>query len=79
MTRQVVNVNGRDYLFSPDDGMPVALRSWAMVKARVVDEITGRPPRGDVRLSVTQRRLVAKVASDGLLGSSRDRGTCTRR
>jgi hypothetical protein len=64
-----VTANEHDYLISPDDGMPVALRSWAMVKARVVDEITGHPPRGDVRLSVAQRRLAAKVASDGLLGA----------
>lgn len=68
MPRRTVGVGDRSYLFSPDDPMPLSGRTWALVQARVVDEMTGEPPRSRITILARERGLVPRVASDGLVG-----------
>jgi hypothetical protein len=69
MTRRTEIVGTSSYIFSPDDpAPPPATRFWAVVTARVLDELTGAPPRGDMNIKSTYPGLTPRVASDGLLG-----------
>ncbi len=68
MTRRVVIADGQLYTFSPDDDVPLADRTWAIVNARLVDEITDEPPRGDVTVEAAEAGFISRVASDGLVG-----------
>jgi hypothetical protein len=68
MTRRVVVADGQLYTFSPDDDVPLADRTWAIVSARLVDEITDEPSRGDVTVEAAEAGFISRVASDGLVG-----------
>jgi hypothetical protein len=68
MTRSVVEVSGQTYTISPDDTPALAGRTWGVISAWVVDEITGRPPRSRLTLSSTYPGLSPRLASDGLIG-----------
>jgi len=68
MTRRVVEVRGRTYTFSLDDPVPLAGRTWAVVSAWVIDEMTGEPPRSRVTVNTDMPGLTPHVASDGLAG-----------
>ena len=68
MTRRVEIVNSNAYLFSPDDQPPLGQRFWAIVRARVIDELTGQPPLSAIIIESDALHLVPRVASDGLVG-----------
>ena len=68
MTRRTIQANGRIYTFSPDDAVPLSERTWALVSARLVDEITGEPPRSAVTIKAAEPGFIPRVASDGLVG-----------
>src|SRR2546427_4273720 len=68
MPRRIVQDHQRNYLFSADDPAPLGSRFWAVVKLRVIDELTGTPPRGPVTLRAQERGLTPRVSSDGLIG-----------
>jgi hypothetical protein len=53
---------------SPEDQPPLGRRLWALVRARVIDELTRRPPSSSVRLDSDARSTTARVSSDGLVG-----------
>jgi len=55
-------------LFSPDDQAPLGDRTWAIVKLRVTDELTGQPPTSIIAIQARERGLTPRVASDGLAG-----------
>jgi hypothetical protein len=68
MTRRTIQANGRIYTFSPDDAVPLSERTWALVRARLVDEITGEPPRSAMTIKAEEPGFIPRVASDGLVG-----------
>jgi len=68
MTRLKVVAANRPYIISPDDAAPLAAHFWAVVRARVLDELTGVPPRGDLSIQSEYPGLMPRVATDGLLG-----------
>ena len=68
MLRRVVEANSQTYLFSPDDSSPLGARMQAIVKLRVIDEITRRAPDSNIVIETPERRLSARVASDGICG-----------
>jgi hypothetical protein len=68
MPRRLVEVNGRPYDFSPDDQPPLGGRLWALVRARVIDELTGQPPASAITLVSDLPGASPRVANDGLVG-----------
>src|SRR6266849_5709823 len=68
MARRNIVAGNRTYVFSPDDPVPLADRDWALVSVRVLDELIGEPPRGDMNIVTNYPRLTPKVAEAGLLG-----------
>ncbi len=68
MPRRVVEVKGRTYTISMDDPMPLTQRIWAVVSARIVDEMTLEPPRSRVSINTDVPDLTPRVTSDGLAG-----------
>lgn len=68
MARRNVVVGNRSYVFSPDDPVPLGDRHWALLRVRVLDELIGRPPRGDMNIETEYPGLIPRVAADGLLG-----------
>ncbi|MBV9927283.1 MAG: hypothetical protein JOZ96_19855 [Acidobacteria bacterium] len=68
MPRRVVNVESRAYLFSPDEQPAPALRNWALVRARVIDELTGEPPLEQMKVETDRAELLARAAAGGLVG-----------
>lgn len=68
MTRRVVNVESRAYLFSPDEQPAPAERTWAVVRARVVDEMSGEPPLARITVETDRKELTPRTAAGGLVG-----------
>lgn len=68
MARRIVEAGGLLYTFSPDDEVPLAGRTWGVVSARLIDEITNEPPRGRITVEADRPGLASRVASDGLVG-----------
>ncbi|MET0647645.1 MAG: hypothetical protein ABW208_13595 [Pyrinomonadaceae bacterium] len=68
MVRRIVEVESRPILFAPDTEPPLARRTWALVRGRAVDELTGRPPRGAVTVEADAAGMTPRTATDGLFG-----------
>ena len=68
MTRRIVVADSRTYVFSPDDPPSVGQWLWALVRARVIDELTRQPPFSTINLDSDAHPAIARVASDGLVG-----------
>ncbi len=69
MTCRRVDIGSRSFDFCPDDpAPPLVERNRALVRARVIDEITGEPLNGGLRVSSNNPRLTARVASGALVG-----------
>jgi len=77
MTRRVMTIPGRRYTDSPDVDVPEGDRIWALVDARLVDELTMEPvatpvrvtPAGSAFARPSSRRAVrARSAAGGLVG-----------
>lgn len=56
------------YRYCPDDPPPAGLRLRAMMRARVLDEITAEPMEVDLALSTTVRDATPRAAGGGLVG-----------
>lgn len=67
MTCRAVTDGANAWTLCSVDPAPLAGRLRAIVRARVVDELTGRPPGGAMRLA-TDAPLTPHVASDGYVG-----------
>src|SRR5215831_7242456 len=68
MSRRIVQVDGRRVLFSPDEPPPLANRWQALVKVRVVDELTSSVIAGDVNIQVDDQEMIPVISSDGFGG-----------
>jgi hypothetical protein len=68
MSRRIVQTSERTYLFSPDDPGPLGGSLWELVKLRVIDELTGKPPNSSITIQAKEKGLVPRVASDGIVG-----------
>src|SRR5688500_9607394 len=68
MTRRIVEHAGRRYLYSPDNAIPLAERTWALVSGQVMDEITGQPPRSRVTITSERPGFISRVAGSGVVG-----------
>jgi hypothetical protein len=68
MTRRVVNVESRAYLFSPDVQPTPAERTWAVVRARVIDEMTAEPPLTQITVETDRTELTPRTAAGGIVG-----------
>jgi hypothetical protein len=67
MARATVQVDGRTLSVAMDDARPPAIETWGLLRLRVVDEITGEPPR-DLSLRTDAPRVLPRVAEGGLCG-----------
>ena len=68
MVRRIVEVESRPIHFAPDTPPPLARRAWALVRGRAVDELTGAPPRGAVKVEADAAGMTPRAAADGLFG-----------
>jgi hypothetical protein len=68
MARRTVLVGSRSVMLADDDPLPLDLGWWAVLRTRVVDELTDAPPRGVVRITTTTPRCLPRTADDGIVG-----------
>jgi hypothetical protein len=68
MSRRNIQLGNRIVIFSPDDPVPLANRIQALLKLRITDELTARPPESTINLRVEQRDYTPRVAGDGIAG-----------
>lgn len=68
MARRIVTNNGVLYTISPDNDVPLAARTQAIVSGLLVDEITGQTPGGAVTIRAVEPGFQPRVAADGLVG-----------
>ena len=68
VTLQTLEVNQQIYTISIDNEIPIAERNWAVIKGRVIDEITTESPKTQITLKTEIPELIPKVKSDGLIG-----------
>ena len=65
---RIVHTNLRAYGFSPDDAGPDIEKTWALLSARAVDEVTGEPPRTQLAIETDEVEMFPRVADGGLIG-----------
>src|SRR5437867_10563250 len=68
MPRRQIEVDQRAYLYSLDDLVPLGARLWALLHARVRDELTGNPPLSTITLRTDLPHSSRRVMSGGLVG-----------
>ncbi len=68
MARRSVQVAGEIVWIADDDPLPPELGWWAVLRTRVVDEITEAPPVNVARILDATPRLLPRVGADGLCG-----------
>lgn len=68
MARRTVTASGRQYRIADDDALRPEQLWWAVLRTRVVDELTGKPPRSGIRITTTTPRCVPRVGADGIVG-----------
>lgn len=68
MARRNVVAGNLAYVISPDDPVVLGDRFWAVVRVHVLDELTGRPVRGDIAIQTDHPGLTTKITPDGLVG-----------
>jgi hypothetical protein len=68
MTRRTVTVAEQSVWIADDDPPLPELGWWAVLRTRVVDEITEQPPHVPPRISSATPRLLPRVSDDGVCG-----------
>ena len=68
MTLQTFSANDVTYTVSPDSEVPLGFRTWAVVRGRLLDEITGTPPEGPINIDSPFPGISPRVAPGGLVG-----------
>jgi len=62
------NANDITYTVSLEPELPDGMKTWAVVQGRAIDEITGRPPNGDIRIDSPTSGVIPRVGRGGQLG-----------
>jgi len=70
MARRAIAVDNLSYLFSPDDERSEGERFRALLRARVIDELTAMPPRSQTKLDTDAAHAVPRIGQDGLVGAA---------
>jgi hypothetical protein len=68
MNRVDVTLDSTVTTVSLDNAVPSTDRIWGVIAVRLVDELTGRPPQGSIKLTTSLQALTPRVAEDGLIG-----------
>lgn len=68
MPRRRIDANGRFYVCAMDDAPPRSARFWGLLRARVIDELTGSPPLSPISCSADLAGGVARIIGDGVVG-----------
>ena len=68
MSRRTVVLDAREYEFATDDEPPRSQRWWGLIRAQVLDEITGRAPASRIRLASGTATVTPRLADDGTAG-----------
>jgi hypothetical protein len=68
MALETFNANDLVYTVSPEPELPDGMKTWAVLEALLVDEITGQPPLGAISLQTAFAGLGARVAPGGKIG-----------
>jgi hypothetical protein len=68
MSTRTIEANDRIYVYLPDDAIPRAARFWALIRARVIDELTGEPPLTPITLESDLEYTFPRSSDGGLIG-----------
>ena len=68
MPLESFTANDLIYTVSPEPELPDEMKTWAVLQAHLVDEITGQPPSGDVSIETSFLGISPRVSSGGLVG-----------
>jgi hypothetical protein len=68
LPRQNYTVDLITYTVAPDVDIPLGQRNWALVEARVIDELTGLPPLAELAVASSNLGVVPRVAEGGIVG-----------
>ena len=68
MAVETFDANDLIYTVSPEPELPDGMKTWAVLLARVMDEISGKPPLGDAGIQTSFPGLSPRASSGGLLG-----------
>jgi hypothetical protein len=68
MARRTVQTHDYTYVFSSDGFAPMERQTWGLIRARLVDEMTGEPPDLGLAIETTFPNVFPRVAQDGLVG-----------
>lgn len=68
MSRRSVQVAGQTVWITDDHPTAPELGWWAVLRTRVVDEVTEAPPHAALRVRSDTPRCIARVSSDGICG-----------
>jgi hypothetical protein len=68
MNRVDVTIDSTVTTISLDDAVSSTDRIWGVIAVRLVDELTGRPPKGSIKLTTSLPALTPRVAENGLVG-----------
>ncbi len=68
MALETFNANDLVYTVSPEPELPDGMKTWAVLEALLVDEITSQSPLGAVKLQTSFTGLSPRVAPGGKVG-----------
>ena len=68
MALEIFNANDVVYTISAEPELPDGMKTWAVLEALLVDEITGQPPLGPVNLQPSFPGISPRVAPGGKIG-----------
>jgi hypothetical protein len=66
--RSVIMNSGQVYTIAVEEPAPTAAHIWGVVRARLIDDVTGEPVNVPVRIEVRERGLTPRIAQDGIIG-----------
>jgi hypothetical protein len=68
MAERTVQTRDYSYVFSSDGFAAIERQTWGLVRARIVDELTGDPPDTALAITTSFPNVLPRVATFGLVG-----------
>lgn len=68
MALETYNANDIDYTVSPEPELPIGLRPQAVIRGRLLDEMTNQPSVGAISIDSSYAGISPRVGSGGLVG-----------